>query len=96
MSDLHSIYLKCRRELDYKGRETSADVHAYLKKLLKKSFDSIDFMMIGNGLLDWLINDKKRFRSHGEEWKIEFEDDRLGYFTAHLRRYDREGECHFI
>ena len=37
MSNLHALYLKCRRELDYKGRETERNVHAFLKRLLKKS-----------------------------------------------------------
>ena len=67
-------------------------MHAFLKIQLKKShLTAEDFSDDWQYITEWLINDKKRFRSHGEEWKIEFEEDQLGYFTAHLRRYDRDG-----
>ena len=62
---LHSIYLLCRRELDYKGRETWRNVRAFLKRLLRKShLKSEDFNDDYQWISEWLINDKKRFRRH--------------------------------
>ena len=63
--DLHYIYLLCRRELDYKGRETWRNVKAFLKKLIKKSQLTAEYF--GDDyqwITEWLINDKKRFRAH--------------------------------
>ena len=38
MSDLHSLYIECRRDLGYKGRETVDNVHGFLKRLFKKKW----------------------------------------------------------
>ena len=90
--NLHSIYILCRRELYYKGRETWRNVKAFLKRLIKKSHLTAEYFSDDwQWITEWLINDKKRFRAHDEEWRIEFEEDHLGYYTGHLRRYDNDG-----